>query len=145
MAQQMQAFEAARAMHLTNAQREGAAGLFVSARADQVDTAKALQWAFRNAAQVIDPHTGVGLHASLEAVETGLVASGTPLVTLATAHPAKFNDAVERAIGVRPGLPPRVGDLFGREEHFTELPGDYEAARKFVLDTAVPSGMDSGA
>ena len=60
-----------------------------------------------------------------------------PLVTLATAHPSKFRDAVERAVGVRPSLPPRVGDLFGREEHFTDLAGDYEATRDFVMDKAV--------
>jgi threonine synthase len=60
-------------------------------------------------------------------------------VTLATAHPAKFPDAVERAIGVRPGLPARVGDLFGREERFTELAGDYATTRDHVLGHAAGS------
>lgn len=139
MAAQMAGFDEARGMQLTNAQREGAAHLFTSARADQDDTARALQWAYRNAHQVIDPHTGVGLHASLGAIEAGQVACGTPIVTLATAHPAKFRDAVERAVGVRPALPSRVGDLFGREEHFTELAGDYETSRDFVLGHAASS------
>ncbi|WP_298465211.1 threonine synthase [uncultured Erythrobacter sp.] len=136
MAEQMRGFEASKAMQLTNSQREGAAKLFTSMRADQTETARALQWAQRNANQVIDPHTGVGLHASLAAAETGLIAKGVPIVTLATAHPAKFSDAVERAIGVRPPLPSRVGDLFGREEHFVELAGDYETSRSFVLENA---------
>jgi threonine synthase len=135
MAAQMRTFDEASAMQLTNSQREGAAALFSSGRADQDETARALQWAYRNAAQVIDPHTGVGLHASLEAD----IAPGVPIVTLATAHPAKFRDAVERAIGVRPSLPPRVGDLFGREESFTELGGNYETSRDFVLENAVAS------
>ena len=138
MAEQMRAFDADKAMQLTNSQREGASALFTSARADQEDTARALQWAYRNAAQVIDPHTGVGLHASL-AMSEEQVAPGTPIVTLATAHPAKFPDAVERALGVRPALPQRVGDLFGREEHFVELGGDYEALRDFVLANAAAS------
>ncbi|MEL7219393.1 MAG: threonine synthase, partial [Pseudomonadota bacterium] len=129
MAEQMRGFEATQAMQLTNSQREGASGLFSSLRADQDETARALQWAQRNAGQVIDPHTGVGLHASLSAAKSGLVAKGVPIVTLATAHPAKFREAVERAVGVRPSLPARVGDLFGREEHFAEITGDYEAAR----------------
>ncbi len=47
-----------------------------------------------------------------------------PVVTLATAHPAKFRDAVERATGVRPALPSRTGDLFGREERYVTLPGN---------------------
>jgi len=58
-------------------------------------------------------------------------------VTLATAHPAKFRKAVERATGVRPSLPARVGDLFAREESFTELPGDYKTSRDFVLANAL--------
>jgi len=113
--------------------------MFASARADQDDTARALQWAWRNAGQVIDPHTGVGLHASLKAHDSAQVKRGTPIVTLATAHPAKFNDAVERAIGVRPALPQRVGDLFGREESYATITGDYDAARGFVLEHALAS------
>ena len=133
MAEQMRAFEASKAMQLTNAQAEGASALFASARADQVETARALQWAWRHAGQVIDPHTGVGLHCALAVAAAGTVPAGVPLVTLATAHPAKFPDAVERAIGVRPALPARVGDLFGREEAFTELAGDYATTRDHVL------------
>ena len=136
MAAQMRGFDEAKAMQLTNAQREGAAALFTSARADQTETARALQWAYRHADQVIDPHTGVGLHAALNAEG---IAPGTPIVTLATAHPAKFREAVERAVGVRPSLPSRVGDLFGREEAMVELGGDYEATRDFVLANATAS------
>ena len=105
-------------------------------RADQNETSRALAWAYRETGQVIDPHTGVGLHASLAASEAETIARDIPIVTLATAHPAKFRDAVERAVGVRPSLPARVGDLFGREEHFTEIAGDYESTRDFVLENA---------
>jgi len=136
MAAQMHAFEATKAMQLTNLQAEGAAALFTSARADQVETARALQWAYRAAGQVIDPHTGVGLHGAQAVAAAGIVPASVPLVTLATAHPAKFPDAVERAIGVRPGLPARVGDLFGREESFIELAGDYATTRDHVLSHA---------
>jgi threonine synthase len=137
LAEQMRAFEATKAMQLTNAQAQTAAALFTSARADQTETAQAMQWAWRNAGQVIDPHTGVGLHAAHALTASGVVAREVPLVTLATAHPAKFNDAVERAIGVRPALPARVGDLFGREESYVELAGDYAATRDYVLEHAV--------
>jgi threonine synthase len=140
MAAQMRAFEATKAMQLTNAQAEGAAALFTSARADQAETARALQWAWRAAGQVIDPHTGVGLHAAQTIAAAGGVAAAVPLVTLATAHPAKFRDAVERAIGLRPALPARVGDLFGREESMVELAGDYAATRDHVLDNAAGAG-----
>jgi threonine synthase len=96
-------------------------------------------WAYRATGQVIDPHTAVGLHAAQAVAEAGGVPAGVPLVTLATAHPAKFRDAVERAIGVRPALPARVGDLFGREESMVELPGDYAASRDYVLGHAAGS------
>ena len=51
---------------------------------------------------------------------------------MATAHPAKFPDAMERATGHRPALPPRLADLFEREERFTVLPNDLSA-----IETAV--------
>ncbi|MEO0464469.1 MAG: threonine synthase [Pseudomonadota bacterium] len=137
MAAQMASFETSKAMQLTNSQRENAAALFTSCSADPDATVRAMQWAQREAGQVLDPHTAVGLHASLKLAEEGLAARGTPIVTLGTAHPAKFTDAVERALGLRPALPARVGDLFGREEHFSELAGDYEASRDFVLENAV--------
>jgi threonine synthase len=136
LAEQMRAFEQARAMQLTNAQAEGASALFTSARADQTETARALQWAYRKAGQVIDPHTGVGLHAARTLAKVGVIAADVPLVTLATAHPAKFPDAVERAVGMRPALPARVGDLFGRAESFVEIAGDYAATRDYVLGHA---------
>ncbi|MBU2586729.1 MAG: threonine synthase [Alphaproteobacteria bacterium] len=139
LAAQMRGFEASKAMQLTNAQAQSAAALFTSARADQVETARALQWAFRHAGQMIDPHTGVGLHCARAVADAGVVPAGVPLVTLATAHPAKFPDAVERAIGVRPSLPARVGDLFGRAESFTELAGDYATTRDYVLENAAGS------
>jgi threonine synthase len=134
LAAQMAGFEASKAMQLTNAQREGAADLFASARADADDMARAIRWAWEGCGELLDPHTAIGLHA---ARASGL-AREVPVVTLATAHPAKFPDAVERATGQRPGLPARVGDLFVREERFAELPGDYAAVADYVTSHAVP-------
>jgi threonine synthase len=58
------------------------------------------------------------------------------VVTLATAHPAKFGDAVERATGVRPTLPSRIGELFERQERYTVLPATIDAIEGFVADQA---------
>ncbi|HEY6868239.1 MAG TPA: threonine synthase, partial [Novosphingobium sp.] len=134
LAEQMRGFEASKAMQLTNAQREGAAALFSSARADGDETLKAIRWAYVNAGQVIDPHTAIGLHAA----RTAGIDPAIPVVTLATAHPAKFRDAVEQATGVRPSLPNRVGDLFEREERLVALPGDYAAVADYVASHAAP-------
>jgi len=137
MAEQMRAFAESRSMRLTNAQREGAARLFIGYSADEDATARALQWAHQASGQIIDPHTAVGLSAAHSALAEQAIDPSAPVVTLATAHPAKFRKAVERATGVRPSLPARVGDLFAREESFTELSGDYEDARDFVLENAL--------
>jgi threonine synthase len=135
MSAQMAQFETDKAMRLTNAQREGASGLFTSARADAAQMAQAMRWASEQCGEIIDPHTAIGLHA---ARESGLAAD-IPIVTLATAHPAKFPDAVERATGQRPSLPARVGDLFAREEAYAELPSDYDAVTAFIAERATPS------
>ena len=132
MAEQMAAFESTKAMQLTNAQREGASALFTSARADATQTAEAIRWAYDATGELIDPHTAIGLYAALNA---GIDAS-IPVVTLATAHPAKFPEAVERATGQRPALPGRVGDLFQREERYTEMAGDYDTVAAFVAQHA---------
>ena len=135
MAEQMRAFEASKSMQLTNAQREGMAHLFTSSRTDAEELSRTLRWAHDHAGQVLDPHTAIGLHAALEAQ----IDPAIPVVTLATAHPAKFRDAVERAIGQRPALPARVGDLFAREEAYDELPGTYDAVRDYVTQRATPA------
>ncbi|MGL5837201.1 MAG: threonine synthase [Sphingorhabdus sp.] len=109
------------------------AGLLMSARTDPDEMAGAMRWAFEHASQIVDPHTAIALHAA----RTANFAPDVPVVTLATAHPAKFREAVERAIGIRPALPTRVGNLFDREERFTVLPADYIAVRDHVLGHAV--------
>ena len=137
LAEQMRGFEASKAMRLTNAQREGAAALFTSTRADADQMSQAMRWAWEACdGEVIDPHTAIGLHAAREAD----LPREVPVVTLATAHPAKFRDAVERATGTRPSLPARVGDLFKRDERYVELPGDYAAVASYVAEHAASSG-----
>ena len=138
LAAQMAGFEASKAMHLTNAQRQGAAALFSSARADANDMAQAIRWGWEACGELLDPHTAIGLHA---ARSSGLPRD-VPVVTLATAHPAKFGDAVERATGRRPNLPSRVGDLFEREERCTDLAANYAAIADYVSSHATPSVAD---
>ena len=136
LTEQIRGFEQTRAMRLTHAQREGASALFSSARADADDMSAAMLWASQSCGEIIDPHTAIGLHAARQA---GIEAS-IPVVTLATAHPAKFRDAVERATGTRPSLPTRIGDLFQREERFVELPGDYDTVAAYIAQNATPRG-----
>lgn len=130
-AARMKWFEQMGKMVLSSDMRRKAA-LFASARADAAEMSGAMRWAWDHCGQIIDPHTAIAIHAAREAG----IASDVPVVTLATAHPAKFREAVERSTGIRPSLPARVGNLFDREERFISLPGDYAAVRDHVLTHA---------
>ena len=86
----------------------------------------------KTSGELVDPHTAVGL--AVAAKLRGDV--DVPMVTLATAHPAKFPDAVEEATGIRPALPPAMADLFTREERLTALPNDLNAVEAFIRERA---------
>ena len=58
----------------------------------------------------------------------------TPMVVLATAHPAKFPDAVEKAVGIRAELPPHMAGLFDRPERVTRVENDVEALKSLILE-----------
>ena len=131
----MAAFEKNKNMQLDAAMREQADAIFKSARVDPDDMALAMRWAQEEAGQIIDPHTAIGLSAA-RSID---IDPAVPIVTLATAHPAKFRDAVDRATGVRPILPRRIGDLFDREEAYDKLPGDYDAVKEFIIAKATPA------
>lgn len=133
MAEAMRNFDATRALQLTNAQREGAARLFSSARIDAEAMGHAMRWAHDRAGQIIDPHSAVGLAAARASDVID-----TPVVTLATAHPAKFRDAVERATGVRPPLPSRIANLFEREERYDVLPATFADVTGYIAERATP-------
>jgi threonine synthase len=127
LSKMMSGFETSKAMTIPEDMLTSSRGLISSARIDPDAMAMAMRWANEKAGQVIDPHTAIGLAAGREAS-----LAGVPIVTLATAHPAKFRDAVERSTGVRPALPARIGSLFEREERFDTLPGTVDAVRSYV-------------
>ena len=100
---------------------------FRAGRANNHDTLAAIRSVYENSGMLIDPHTAVGVKAAREFAEEGV-----PMITLATAHPAKFPDAVERATGVRPELPEHLSNLFDLPEKTSELPNDLAAVEAFV-------------
>ena len=128
LAAQMDEFASSKTLPLESAQREAIAAMFSAERATPEQTLAAMRWAHESCGEVIDPHTAVGLHAARALAADPEV----PVVTLATAHPAKFPDAVKQAIGIEAALPARVGDLFALEERFETLPADYDAVRDYI-------------
>ncbi len=100
---------------------------FRAGRANNHDTLATIRQVHESTGMLIDPHTAVGVKAAREFAEDGV-----PMITLATAHPAKFPDAVERATGIRPELPAHLSNLFDLPEQSTELPNDLAAVEAFV-------------
>ncbi len=86
----------------------------------------------RETGNFVDPHTAVGIAVAEKELRDPMV----PMVVLATAHPAKFPDAVTAACGVRPRLPEWLYDLDKRPERVTVLPADQSAVERFVLATS---------
>jgi len=110
------------------AAHQAMASLFSARRLDDAGTLKFIGEVYKASGYVIDPHSAVGLYAA----RTAGIDSAIPRIALATAHPAKFPDAVEKAIGSRPSLPPALADLFHRREHFTTLPNDLDQVRRLI-------------
>ena len=102
---------------------------FRAARASDHDTLATIRSVYESTGMLIDPHTAVGVKAARDFAEDGV-----PMLTMATAHPAKFPDAVERATGERPQLPEHLADLFDRPERTTQLPNDLATVEAFVAN-----------
>ncbi|MYH95045.1 MAG: threonine synthase [Acidimicrobiia bacterium] len=97
-------------------------------RVDEDETTAAIAELFRDTGMIVDPHTAVGLAA---ARHTRRDADGA-MVVMATAHPAKFGDAVEAAIGSPAPLPPALAELADRTERCERLPNDLRAVKAHV-------------
>ena len=82
---------------------------------------------------LLDPHSAVGVSAARRAVTDGTLAPSIPVVALACAHPAKFQDAVTRATGDEPALPPHLADLMTRAECMQHAQATPEAVRELIL------------
>ncbi len=101
---------------------------FDSGAVSEAETRKTIEKTLADTGELLDPHTAVGFSMAMKSK-----VQQSPVITLATAHPAKFPDAVEKASGVRPGLPPRLIHLLKAEERFTILPNSAAAVKEFVL------------
>ena len=107
------------------------AATFAGGNADEPTTLATIRDTLRATGELVDPHTAVGLAVAARHRPP----AGTPLVTLATAHPAKFPDAVREACGVTPKLPPAYADLHTLPERCTVLPNDLRAVQACIRDT----------
>jgi len=105
--------------------------LFTSARVSDEETCDEIRMMWERTGQLLDPHTAIGTRAARLCTREG----EGPMVTLATAHPAKFPAAVARAeTGQEPVLPGHLADLFEREERFDTLDNDLVTVQAYMAD-----------
>lgn len=130
LAAAMAEFEATKKLALPESWRAKAAGLFNSARVDADEMTDTMRWALASTGELLDPHTAIGLAAARR--DTG----NAPMVTLATAHPAKFPAAVQAATGVHPDLPARLADLMTRTERYDVAPAQLQAIEAYIAERA---------
>jgi len=104
--------------------------LFDSYAVDEDATIKIMQDVFEETGYLLDPHTAIGVKAAREVRRNNNI----PMITLGTAHPVKFEEAVLRAGYEMPKLPHHLTDLMEREERLDVLPADLKAVHQFIAD-----------
>ncbi len=100
---------------------------YSSGRASEEETISTITHALATTGELLCPHSAIGVKVAEEQRE-----AATPMITLATAHPAKFPDAVEAASGIRPPLPARMSDLFDSPERLTRVANDLDALKSHI-------------
>src|SRR5438105_5322193 len=103
--------------------------LFAAQRVDDTMTLDTIGETYRRRGALNDPHTAVAVAAARAEMNDETT---TPMIALATAHPGKFPEAVERATGIRPPVPAELADIMERRERATALPNDVAAVRTFL-------------
>ena len=104
--------------------------VFASGRCSEDETRATIAATLAATGELLCPHSAVGVKVAQEHL------GASPMITLATAHPAKFPDAVQAATGLRPGLPPHMANLFDRPERQTIVPNDLTALETLILERA---------
>lgn len=125
----MDDFTANRSFEFSANELDYVTSMFCAYRADEQETAETIRRVLDDTGYLADPHTAVGLAAAGQ-----LDDDGAPVITLSTAHPAKFPDAVEAACGQIPRAPERLAGLQEREERFTVLDNDLAAVGAYVSE-----------
>jgi len=100
---------------------------FGAGRSTAAETAETIGQMLRSTGYLMDPHSAIGLKVSREKIP-----ADQQSVVLATAHPAKFPDAVKDASGVNADLPAWLGDLMERKEQYTVLPNDLKNVKEYI-------------
>lgn len=128
MADMMVRFRSEKKLTLTPAALDALKTEFAASAVSDDHTKKTIAATYKATGELLDPHTAVGLEAGRRCRRD----TASPLVVLATAHPAKFPDAVKEATGATPALPEHLSDLFKRKERLNIMNNDVAAVKTFI-------------
>ena len=109
--------------------RERIAEHFLARAVSEEETLDRIKRTLEATGELVCPHTAVGLDVAAEHANTD-----TPMISLATAHPAKFPDAVKAATGIHPPLPKHMSDLYDRSERVTNVSNDLDALKAVIRE-----------
>ncbi|MBK1636834.1 threonine synthase [Rhodovulum adriaticum] len=127
VAQQMDALKSQGGFTISQGALQGLRETYASGRASEDETRATIRALHATTGEVLCPHSAVGVKVAQDQPD-----SAAPMITLATAHAAKFPDAVEEATGLRPPLPARMADLFARSERMTGVENDLAALETLI-------------
>ncbi len=125
----MASFAKTRSLTLPSAVLAALRARYTAHRSDDAETLATIARVHRETGRLIDPHTAVAV--------AGAPKAGGPVVILSTAHPAKFPDAVQRATGQTPPLPPRLAGLYDGKERLDTLPNQLSAVRDYIVNRRI--------
>ncbi len=128
VAHEMEALKTGGGFTVSQGALQALRAVFDSGRASEEETTATIRHQHAATGEVLCPHSAVGVKVAGENL------GATPMITLATAHPAKFPDAVEAATGTRPPLPIRMADLYDRSERVTSVENDLGAIQKLIRE-----------
>jgi threonine synthase len=126
----MQGFRQSGEFSVTAEEHQRLRRLFDAHRFDDDETSAEIARRLAESGELLDPHSAIATAAARAEARPEISA----VIAMATAHPAKFPDAVEQASGVRPELPARLADLYEREERCATLPNDLVALQDYIRD-----------
>jgi threonine synthase len=128
----MEQFRTQRAFRVSTERMAKVRAAFDGFRLDDAGTLKTMKAIHEETGVLVDPHTAVGIAAARAKRKDPKV----PMVAVATAHPAKFPDAVEKATGIRPALPARLADIMQRPERCEEIRWNLDALKDYIRSVA---------
>ncbi len=128
LAEMMAEFRAKKSLTLSENAYARLTREFAAGRCDDATTTTTIKEWYETTGELLDPHTAVGVYVGQHARRD----AATPLVVLATAHPAKFPDAVKAASGMNPALPEHLLDLFSRKENYETVANDVAAVKTVI-------------